>query len=205
MPALLARSASLGWRRAVLLRRLVAGVFAAAALVLVVLPRGVPDVVPVVVTSVDLAAGTTLDASMLAVRDWPRELVPSGAIAPADAEGRVLVGAARTGEPLTDARLTTSLVPDADEAAVPIRPVDADVAALLVAGSRVDVVVPGERTGEAVVLAADARVITVVPGDAGGGPGRADRGPLVVVALPRAEAARVAAAALSAQVAVTLR
>ena len=54
------------------------------------------------------------------------------------------------------------------------------------------------------MLAADAAVLTVLAAEPDG-PGQAGRGRLVLVALPRAEAARVAAAALSEQVAVTLR
>jgi hypothetical protein len=54
------------------------------------------------------------------------------------------------------------------------------------------------------VLAADATVLTVLAADPDG-PGQASRGRLVLVALPRSEAAGVAAAALSEQVAVTLR
>ena len=60
--------------------------------------------------------------------------------APADAGGRVLAGAARAGEPITDVRLTG---PDAAErltgrpgdAAVPIRLADPEVARLLGPGS----------------------------------------------------------------------
>jgi pilus assembly protein CpaB len=49
-------------------------------------------------------------------------------------------------------------------------------------------------------------VLTVVAAEADTiSPGQGSRGRLVLVALPRADAARVAAAALSEQVAVTLR
>lgn len=181
-----------GWRRTALLRRAGAGLLTALALVLALAPqaRGTP----VVVAAADLAAGATLDAGALAVREWPTELVPAGAVvAVADAAGRVLVGAARAGEPLTDARLTGGSELPGDAAAVPVRLADPDVAPLLVAGRRVDVVTLGERAGEPLVLASDAEVITVLPG------------PLVLVSMPRRVATRVAAAALSDQVAVTLR
>jgi hypothetical protein len=87
---------------------------------------------------------------------------------------------------------------------VPVRLPDPDVARLLRPGSRVDVITPGRDEGRPEVLAADAAVLTVLDTDADG-PGRGTQGRLVLVALPRSAAARVAAAALSEQVAVTLR
>src|SRR5436190_1516391 len=77
-------------------------------------------------------------------------------------------------------------------AAVPIRLADPGVAELLRSGNRVDVVALDQRRGQDTVLATDAVVITVRP--AGSSPG--DRGRLVVVALPRNAATRVAAASL---------
>ncbi|MBW0117160.1 SAF domain-containing protein [Pseudonocardia abyssalis] len=189
---LLAPLGAPGWRRTALLRRGAAGLLTVLAVALALAPqaRGTP----VVVAVADLAAGSTLDAGALVVREWPAELVPAGAVrAVDDAVGRVLVGAARTGEPLTDARLTRGSPLPGDAAAVPVRLADPDIAPLLVAGRRVDVVTLGERAGDPLVLASDAEVVTVLPG------------PLVLVAMPRALATRVAAAALSDQIAVTLR
>jgi pilus assembly protein CpaB len=119
----------------------------------------------------------------------------------------VLAGAAGAGEPLTALRLAgpelvRSVAGDGDAAAVPVRLTDADVAGLLHPGQRVDVVTVGERTGSPGVLASGARVLTVLPSDgkiAGG------RGRLVLVAVPRAVATKVAAATLSQEVTVTLR
>ena len=183
-----------GWRRTALLRRTAAGLLAALALALALAPQAAAGGTPVVVAAAELPAGSTLSPEALAVREWPPDLVPAGAVAAvADAAGRVLVGAARAGEPLTDARLTDATTVGGDAAAVPVRLADPDVAALLVAGRRVDVVTLGERAGEPLVLASDAQVVTVLPG------------PLVLVTMPRALATRVAAAALSDQVAVTLR
>lgn len=192
-----------GWRRTAMLRRTAAGLLAALALALALAPQASAGGVPVVVAAADLASGSTLTPDALVVRDWPPELVPAGAVGdPADAVGRVLVGGARAGEPLTDARLAGVGPRAGDHAAVPVRLADADVAALLVSGSRVDVVTLGERADAPVVLAADAEVITVLPAPAGP---TASRGRLVLVEMPRAVASRVAAAALSDQVAVTLR
>ena len=196
-----------GWRRTVALRRAAAGIRALLALVLALVP---PEAgAPVVVAARDLGSGTALTAADLTVVMWPAALVPAGALrAPQQAGGRILAGAARAGEPLTDVRLvgpesTARLTGRADAAAVPVRLPDPDVAALLLPGSRVDVVAPG-RDDRPVVLAADAAVLTVLAA-APDAPGRAPPARLVLVALPRGDAARVAAASLAEQVAVTLR
>jgi len=193
-----------GWRRMALARRVGAGLLCALALALALVPRA-PGVAVVVVAH-DVTAGATLGSGDLAVREWPPNRVPAGAVREVSAAaGRVLVGAARAGEALTDVRLVAGAAvrgqgsPDA--AAVPVRLADADVAALLVPGSRVDVVTLGASAKEPVVLAGDAEVLAVLP--PGEGPGA--RGRLVLVAMPRALATRVAAAALSDQVAITLR
>lgn len=192
-----------GWRRTALLRRTAAGLLVVLALVLAVAPGAAASGVPVLVAAGDLASGSTLGPDRLVVREWPPDLAPAGALDdPADAVGRVLAGAVRAGEPLTDARLTGAGPRVGDGAAVPVRLADADVAALLTPGSRVDVVTLGERATEPLVLAADAEVLTVLPAPTGS---TASRGPLVLVAMPRSVASRVAAAALSDQVAVTLR
>jgi len=188
-----------GWRRTLRLRRLAAGGLVAAALTLALGPGPGTAEVAVVVAAADLRSGSTLDAAAVELRRYPTALVPAGALDAADgAIGRVLVGAARAGEPLTDARLTGAGPLDGDTAAVPVRLADAGVAALLGPGDRVDVVTLGEQAGEPVVLAADAEVLTVVTAESGDGP-------LVLVALPRTSAPRVAAALLADQVAVTLR
>ncbi len=192
-----------GWRRTSLLRRTAAGLLVLLALVLALAPGSAASGVPVLVAATDLASGSTVGPEGVAVREWPAELAPAGALDdPADATGRVLAGAVRAGEPLTDARLTGAGPRVGDGAAVPVRLADADVAALLGPGSRVDVITLGERAAEPLVLAADAEVLTVLPPPAGP---TASRGPLVLVAMPRSIASRVAAAALSDQVAVTLR
>ncbi|WP_232660531.1 SAF domain-containing protein [Pseudonocardia sp. TRM90224] len=191
------------WRRIAVLRRSAAAVLAAMALALALLPRPGSAGVDLVVAAVDIAPGATIDAAAVVVRSWPSELAPAGALTDtAAAVGHVLVGAARAGEPITDARLVgAGPLSSAGVlgAAVPVRLADAGVASLLLPGSRVDVVTLGERNAEAVVLASDAVVLAVLAEDA-----RA-RGRLVLVAMPRATAAKVAAAALTEQVAVTMR
>jgi Flp pilus assembly protein CpaB len=212
-PRLLATLRTPGWRRAMLLRRAAALLLALLALALALRPPDAASRSPVLVAARDLPSGTALAPADLTLATWPGDLVPVGALrAPADADGRVLAGAARAGEPLTDVRLAG---PDAagrlagrpGDAAVPVRLADPEVARLLAPGSRVDVVTPAADGDRPVVLAMDAAVLTVVAAEAdvGVGPGQAARGRLVLVALPRADAARVASAALSEQVAVTLR
>jgi hypothetical protein len=79
---------------------------------------------------------------------------------------------------------------------------DPGVADLLRPGSRVDVVASGPDRDGVSVLAADAVVVTVRHSEGkSGAPG----GRLVLVALPREAATRVAAASLGEPVAVTLR
>jgi pilus assembly protein CpaB len=195
-----------GWRRRALLRRGLALVLLVLAGILALTPAR-PGV-DVVVAGRDLPPGSTISAADVVLRSWPADLVPGGALrATVDVEGRVLAGAARAGEPLTDLRLAgpalaagATGLPDAT--GVPVRLADPDVAALLGPGSRVDVVTTAADGAEAVLLAADAVVLTVLADD---GRGAAGRGRLVLVALPREIATRVAAASLSAQVAVTLR
>src|SRR5918997_6607866 len=93
-----------GWRRTALLRQTAAGLLAALALVLALIPRERGS--PVVVAARDLRSGTALSGADLAVATWPPGLVPAGALgAAAQADGHGLVGAARAGEPLTDVRL----------------------------------------------------------------------------------------------------
>jgi pilus assembly protein CpaB len=192
-----------GWRRLALLRRAAAAVLAVAALVLALAPRPAASGVPLVVTAADFAAGSTLRAGQLAVRHWPAELAPAGAVGDiAAAEGRVLVGAARAGEPLTDLRFAgAGLSPGSagGGAAVPVRLADAGVAAMLLPGNRVDIVTVGAHNDEPLVLAAAATVLAVLPEESGAS------GRLVLVATAPGQAARVAAASLTEQVAVTLR
>lgn len=194
-----------GWRRAALLRRWAAGLLAALALLLALAPPGGSQRVPVLVTTVDVAAGATLRAADMAVRQWPPELAPAGALpASAAAEGRILAGAARAGEPITDVRLAgTTAGAGPGAAAVPVRLADPGVAGLLGPGSRVDVVGTDETTGEPVVLAADAAVMTVLPAESG--PAGSAGGRMILVSMPHDQATRVASASVAERLAITLR
>jgi Flp pilus assembly protein CpaB len=145
----------------------------------------------------DLAPGTVLSTTDTKLVRAPPSLVPTGALTdPAMVSDQVLAGAAAAGEPITSARLLgplntrlTAGFPDA--AAVAVRLDDDGMAELLTPGSRVDIVAPDQE-----VIAADATVVTVRS---------SDKGRLVLVALPRQVATRVAAASLARTMAVTLR
>jgi pilus assembly protein CpaB len=183
------------------LRKAACAVLLALALATAVAPAPGSAREAVVVAAVDLAAGRTVRAADLALRLWPPELVPAGAVRdPTTADGRVLVGAARAGEPITDVRLVgAGPAPGGLATAVPVRLGDAAVAALLVPGRRVDVVTLGQRSDQPILLAQDAVVLAVLAEDP------RVRGRLVLVGMPRDTATRVAAASLADQVAVTFR
>ncbi|MCO1658927.1 SAF domain-containing protein [Pseudonocardia humida] len=197
----------LGWRRALLLRRVLAAALAATALVLALSPAERVAVVPVVVAAADVPAGARLTAADLVVREWPAELAPAGVAHEVPAlDGRSLVAAARAGEPITDARLAGAApATDPGTAVVPVRLADPAVAAVLAPGSRVDVVAAGERPDEPVVLTSGATVQAVLDPAAAAraGPGSGEL--LVLISMPRSAAERVAAMSLSGALAVTLR
>ena len=188
------------WRRTLRLRRAAAAVLAGTALVLIAAPRAGPSGVKVLVAAVELPGGSTVRASDLAVRHWPADLVPTGTLHdPEEAAGRVLVGAAHPGEPLTNVRLVGAGPVPSGASAVPVRIADAAVATLLVPGTRVDVVTIGPHDEHPAVLAGDAPVLAVLAEEKGA------RGRLVLVAMSRDAATRVASATLTDQVTITLR
>ncbi|MFC5063734.1 SAF domain-containing protein [Actinomycetospora atypica] len=198
-----------GWRRAVLVRRGVAGLLAVLAVVVGVLSATSPAVVgaPAVVAARDLSPGDPLVAADLVVASRPPDTVPMGArTVPDEVVGRRLVGGVRAGEVLTDVRLVgpeaaRAAVGAPDAAGVPLRLADPAIASLVRPGALVDVVGgAGAGRDDGAVLASGARVLTVLRGDE-----RSSSAPLVVVALPGPEAARVAAATIGRDVTLTLR
>jgi len=196
------------WARALLLRRALAAALALAALLVALLPDPADERAPVLVAAHDLTAGTPIAAADVTISGWPPTLAPGGVLRTvAEAEGRVPAGPVRAGEPITDLRLVgpglTERAGGPGASAVPVRPADPAVAALLSPGARVDLIAGGPEGPR--VLAARAGVVAVVP-DASSGPGAGTGpGPLVLVALPEAEAAVVAAATLAGEITVTLR
>jgi Flp pilus assembly protein CpaB len=164
-----------------------------------------------VVSSHDIPAGSVLKAADVQVVSVPDKVRAAGSLATSEAAvGRVLAGAARTGEPITDARLVdlSPGIPATGEpgrSIVPVRLADPAVGALLRPGSRVDVVAGGD--GNRAMLASLATVAAVTADDAEprDGPGGQGRGRLVLLALPSDAAARLAGVSLTGPVAVTLR
>ncbi|HEV7646736.1 MAG TPA: Flp pilus assembly protein CpaB [Actinophytocola sp.] len=205
-----------GWPRALALRRVVAGLLVLLAAALAVRPppqaRGEPTQ-PMLVAARDLAPGASLRPADVRVVRAPESLRPPAALTGAEqVTGRVLAGAASRGEPVTRTRLVGRenrrlATGDPDSVAVPVRLADPEVAALLTPGARVDVVtVAPEGGSDAVLLAANAAVVTVRADEPEGAvqPG-ARPGRLVVIAVPRESATRLASVSLGQPVAVTLR
>ncbi|WP_157970716.1 SAF domain-containing protein [Nakamurella deserti] len=149
----------------------------------------------------DLKVGAVLTATDVAVTRVVSP--PDGALAdPADVDGRRLTSAARRGEVLTDRRLvdTPGPEPGPGRAAVAVRPADPAVLQLLQAGSAV-VVVGIDSAGAVQPLTSDALVLAVLVAGSGSG----DRSQPVLLSVPEAEADRLAAAALTGDVALRLR
>lgn len=215
MDILKLRLPDLAWlrgRRARLTRRWLAACLATAGLLLLFQPasaRGAPAS-PTVVAGHDLPSGTVLHASDLRYADVPDAVRPAGALTTfEDAEGRLLSGAARAGEPITDVRLAGTLPGSGDPstATVPVRLADAAVSELLRPGQRVDVVAATEGDSAPSVLASDAMVVTVSGPESqtGRALGPPSKGPLVLLALRSEAATQVAAVSLERPVTVTLR
>jgi Flp pilus assembly protein CpaB len=193
-------------------RRSAAALLAVLALILALRPAPAPTPVaaavhvPVVVAAGDLAAGTVLGRSHLALAGFPAEVVPAGTSGkPTDLVGRVLAGSVRAREPLTDSRLvgpglTALLAPD--QVAAPVRLADLAVAALVRTGDRVDVLATPPDASPAETVVAGALVL------AAGGPGNpaaADPAAgLLLVAVDAETAAALAAAAASSTLTVSL-
>jgi Flp pilus assembly protein CpaB len=198
-------------RRTRLIRRWLAACLLLIGVLLFAHPgsaRGAPTT-PTVVAARDLPSGATLRAGDVRLADFPGETRPEGALSTLDAlDGRLLAGAVRAGEPLTDVRLASVLPGSGDPgtATVPVRLADAAVAGLLEPGRHVDVVAAPEPGTPASVLASGATVVEVGRQDPSSKAlGPPDKGPLVLLRLPEAIATRVAAVSLERPVTVTLR
>ncbi|MFI7588798.1 RcpC/CpaB family pilus assembly protein [Spongisporangium articulatum] len=128
-----------------------------ALLAWVVLRSLVPGEATVLVPVVthDLAAGAVLGADDVRPVAWPAGTEPGGLV-PATT-GRVLAGAMRAGEPVTDARLvgrSLLLGQPGGSVAVAVRLADAAGAALVRPGDRVDVLA-ARADGESAAASAD--------------------------------------------------
>ncbi len=147
--------------------------------VLAVAPTGAETGERVIGVAADLPIGTRLEQSDLQVISAVR--APDGVVRdPEQAVGRVLATAVRRGEILTDARLAgvPGPAPGPGRTAVPIRPADEAIVALLSAGMHV-AVLSVDEDGTAVVLAPDAVVLV-----AGRATQRGNESPPIVVSVP---------------------
>ena len=148
--------------------------------------------------------------------DYRADVRPEGSAGTLDAiVGKTVAGATRRGEPITDARilgprLAAVSTGTADARVVPLRLADAGVAELLREGDRVDVFTADEHNRSDVpapgptMLAADAVVVLVTAAEGGSsGTGRAAKERVVMLALPTADAGRIATASLTSAMTVT--
>lgn len=169
-----------------------------------------PVTVPVLVAARDLVAGVPLSAGDLEVRALPEALVPLGVLRPGDdAVGRLLTGAVRAGETLTDVRLLGSSLVDglsAGAVATPVRVADASAAGLVRPGDRVDVLAtPATLQAEAssTRVAASGVIVVAVPDPAT--PGGFGDGSLLVLATSPETAADLAAATVTSRLSIIVR
>lgn len=169
----------------------------------------------------DLSGGTTISAGDLRLLRVPPESVPAGAITDvAQLTGRALAVPVRAGETITDVRLVgpALLAGYGDQlVAAPVRIADAGSAALLQPGDVIDVLAADGAgatdrgtdsesvAGEARLVASDVRVVAV-PRDAESAlsGGEFGAGALVVLATTSQTAARLASAAVTARLSLTI-
>lgn len=194
------------WARRWWLRRCAAVVLLVIATGLAVLPvrsADRPHTTTVVVARHDLAAGSIPQPADLSLEPVDLSIAPTGALPDLTAAvGRAVGGAVRRGEIITDVRLLGPAfggLPSGVEA-VPVRLADAGVAELLHAGSRVDLIATGPDEGSTVL--AENGTVLLVPAGRGD---TANRGRLIMVALPTHAAVQVAAMSLQRELTVTLR
>ncbi len=179
-----------------------------AGAVAVALPTLAPPPMPVtdvLAAAHDLSAGSILLAEDVVTRAVPEGAVPDGVLLREAAVGRVLAGAVRSGETLTDVRMVgPALLAGAGDGlvGVPVRLADPAATQLLRVGDRVDVLAAStdpDAPVTAAVVAASVLVLAV--------PARTAEldGALVLVAAPAQTAARLAAAEVSSRLSVLVR
>lgn len=154
-------------------------------------PRSGAGDSPVAVATRALSAGATLSRGDVTVARWPRSLVPAGTEPdPARLVGRTLAGAVSKGEPLTGPRLVGADLAAGlprGRLAVPVPIVDANAAALIRVGDRVDLLAgppAGSPDWGAPMGTAGARAGSAEPGGAALAAGTIAAGVLVLAVLP---------------------
>jgi Flp pilus assembly protein CpaB len=195
-----------GWHR----RLLAAGLAAAAvAFAIEAASPAAPATVDVVVAARDLPGGTVLGSADVTVTAFPAGAVPGGVLGgPGEASGALLAAPVRAGEPITDRRvLGPGLLAgwdgsgSSDVVAAPVRVADAGSARHLRPGDRIDLLATSlDGAATTSVVAADVPVLAL--------PSATDstlaEGALVLVATTPAQAADLAAAAVSARLSFTV-
>ena len=189
-------------------RRGVAALLAGAAVLVgvgAITPSPPPSAIAVVAAR-DLDAGARLSSDDLRTVRVARSLMPmSGALGEQAAIGAVLAAPMRAGEVLTDRSVVGPPLlagyPDGTIAAA-VRLPDADIAALLRTGDRIDVYAAVAEVGEPAALIAGSVTVVAAPepsGDTGLG------GAVIVVAATPDQAARLAGAAATSALSVGIR
>jgi Flp pilus assembly protein CpaB len=164
-----------------------------------------PPTEPVVVAARDLSSGTRVAPGDVRLAAVDPDLVPRGADAEVSSVvGRVLAAPMRAGEFLTDRRvLGAPLIasyPD-EVVAAPVRLQDADVAALLRVGDRIDVYSSnGDQSVPARRVVSAASVVALPSA-----PETGREGALVVLAVSESAAALLAQASATTHISVSLR
>jgi Flp pilus assembly protein CpaB len=199
------------WSRTIAARRTVAAALVVLAAVAAFRSKPDGDRADVVVAARDLQPGTSLTADDVRIEKHLATSIPDGTRPRLeDVVGMTLAGPARRGEMLTDVRLLGPRLAESaagpDARIVPLHLADSALLDLLRAGDVVDVLTSGAPHSSADtqsaphVVATDAVVVLVSPKPAQRGPGN-DR--VVLVALPAANAHRVAGVALVETVTLT--
>lgn len=192
-------------RRQVLIRRRTLAALCAALAVWLgfdTLTAPPPAGISVVTAARDLTSGTALEPGDLTRTRFAPGSVPSRALRdPQRLVGRTLLAPMSRGEPLTSRRLLGAgvLAGYPEHSAVGLRIPDEDVAALLEAGDRVDLVASDPQDGrDGERLVRDAVVLAVPdPDPHAARTGAQSGGRLVLFAVPSEDVAHVAAVASS--------
>jgi Flp pilus assembly protein CpaB len=158
-----------------------------------------PETTSVLTAARDLPAGSTVGPDDVVPVELDPGSVPDGTVG--DPVGQVLAAPLRRGEPLTDVRLVGDDLAAAHPglATLPVRLPDADVAALLRPGDRIDVVATDPQGGGARVVADDVLVLATPSGggaDAGAG-SSAPAGVVVVLGVPPLAVTAVSSASVT--------
>ena len=199
LPPFLSPIRTPGWRRSLLLRRLLAGVLVVAAVLTAL--RDVGTGTPrALVFARPVPAGDTLSRDDVTLVPVPDHLRPATAvIEPGEVEGRVVAVDTAAGDVVTGVKfigtdLSEALVGEITTI-VPVRPAEPEILPLLRHGDSVTILTATPEQTESDVIATGGRVVLV---DTRESPGT------LLVGLPETEATAVAAASLTVPLAVVL-